>query len=198
MVRDETISLFFICVVIVLQARLHSTQLNPLLRGHLLFRAGLLPCVSNFSPAWISLLRGEGGGEGGKGGGGREEVAMATQADRAHGLWTPPQKLQLPCSVSGSLCPSSPCPLLFNVCRGADWQKSVVTPAISFYFCLWFYTELATCTSSCQLGELSFPPPWSQGKVHMQPLPSVWFSAKTLRSKTVFCSEWGTPSALWM
>lgn len=37
----------FIRVVVVLQARLHSTQLSPLLRRHLLFRAGLISCASN-------------------------------------------------------------------------------------------------------------------------------------------------------
>lgn len=93
MVRDETVLLVFICVVIVLQARLHSTQLNPLLRGHLLSRAGLISCVSNLPPSLNQPSQGFGswgvgwGREGGgKGGGGREEVAMATLADRAHGL----------------------------------------------------------------------------------------------------------------
>lgn len=68
---------FIIRVVLVPQARLHSTQLNALLGRYLLFRAGLLSCVSNLPPARISLLRGSDPGG---------EVAMTPRADRAHGL----------------------------------------------------------------------------------------------------------------
>lgn len=57
----------FIRMVTVLQNRLYSVQLSPLLRRHLLFRAGLISCVSNSTQHWISLLWGFRSWRGGEG-----------------------------------------------------------------------------------------------------------------------------------
>lgn len=134
------------------------------------------------------------------------ELAMTPQADRARRLWTLPQE-QLTGKFHSchaqflevcALChpalssPSAQWHRMSKVC-GGDCHFTPFLPLLLYRAC-----KMCLYLLSNWLGrDFPSPTPWSQEKDHMQPLPFVWFSAKTLRSKTVFCSEWSTPSALW-